>query len=64
MASKEDIDKMKAEFKMERDSLTTTFVNKTDRERIDTSIKTQVNRHIHTKHTQKQAQLIITKYYT
>ena len=54
MASKEDIDKMKAEFKMERDSLTTTFVNKTDRERIDTSIKTQVNRHIHAKHTGKQ----------
>ena len=30
LVSKEDIDKMKAEFKMEIDSLTTTFVNKTD----------------------------------
>lgn len=30
LASKEDIDKMKAELKMEIDSLTTTFVNKID----------------------------------
>ena len=26
----------------------------TERERVDKSIKTQVNRHIHTKHTGKQ----------
>ena len=30
------------------------YKNKIERERIDKSIKTQVNRHIHTKHTGKQ----------
>ena len=30
------------------------YINRRERERIDKSIKTQVNRHIHTKHTGKQ----------